>query len=162
MAGSRRAQDSRWSDGYHQYGCGLRDASVLNVVAAHFTCGRCNTGDLHKLFACLRGRRAKSARRLQKTNSELANRMVEGIDGMQVIRAFGREGYEQNRFDTASNRLRRIMLRLNYIDGVVHPVYEILGALLVLIILIFATPNPGDSSVLLVFAFVLVQDPAAR
>jgi subfamily B ATP-binding cassette protein MsbA len=92
-----------------------------------------------------------------KTNSELANRMVEGIDGMKVIRAFGREGYEQNRFDQASARLRRIMLRLNFIDGVVHPVYEILGALLVLVILIFATPNPGDSSVLLVFAFVLYR-----
>lgn len=92
-----------------------------------------------------------------KTNSELSNRMVEGIDGMKVIRAFGREEHEQERFDQASNRLRRAMLRLNYIDGVVHPVYEILGALLVLIILIFATPNPGDSSVLLVFAFVLYR-----
>jgi subfamily B ATP-binding cassette protein MsbA len=92
-----------------------------------------------------------------RANSELAHRMVEGIDGMRVIRAFGRESYEQGRFDATSNRLRRVMLRMSLLEGIVHPVYEVLAAALVLIILLVAVPNARDSSVLLVFAFVLYR-----
>jgi subfamily B ATP-binding cassette protein MsbA len=103
----------------------------------------------------------KSARELgqmvMRTNSDMAHRMVEGIDGMRVIRAFGRESYEQGRFDATSNRLRRVMLRMSVLDGIVHPVYEVLAASLVLIILLVAAPNASDSSVLLVFAFVLYR-----
>jgi ATP-binding cassette, subfamily B, bacterial MsbA len=103
----------------------------------------------------------KSARELgqavMRTNSDMAHRMVEGIDGMRVIRAFGRESYEQGRFDATSNRLRRVMLRMSVIDGIVHPVYEVLAASLVLIILLVAAPTASDSSVLLVFAFVLYR-----
>jgi ATP-binding cassette, subfamily B, bacterial MsbA len=103
-------------------------------------------------------RRARElGQQVTHTNSELAHRMVEGIDGMRVIRAFGREGYEQGRFDWASNQLRRVMLRMNFLDGIVHPVYEVLAASLVLIILLVATPTASDSSVLLVFAFVLYR-----
>jgi subfamily B ATP-binding cassette protein MsbA len=98
-----------------------------------------------------------------ESNSELSHRMVEGIDGMKVIRAFGREQYEQVRFDSASNRLRRVMLRLDFMEGGVHPVYEVLAASLVLIILLVATPTASDSSVLLVFAFVLYRiQPRAK
>ena len=103
----------------------------------------------------------KAARELgqmvTRANSELAHRMVEGIDGMRVIRAFGRESYEQGRFDATSNRLRRVMLRMSLLEGIVHPVYEVLAASLVLIILLVAVPNARDSSVLLVFAFVLYR-----
>jgi subfamily B ATP-binding cassette protein MsbA len=95
--------------------------------------------------------------KVRESNSELADRMVEGIDGMRVIRAFGRERYEQSRFDLASNRLRRLMLRMSFLDGVVHPVHEVLAASLLLLILFVATPDAGDVSVLLVFAFVLYR-----
>ena len=50
--------------------------------------------------------------RVNESNSELTDRMVEGIDGMTVIRAFGQEVHEQHHFDLASNRLRRVMLRM--------------------------------------------------
>jgi subfamily B ATP-binding cassette protein MsbA len=91
------------------------------------------------------------------SNAELAHRMVEGIDGMSVIRAFSRERHEQDRFDKASNRLRRAILRLSFLDGVVHPVHEVLAASLLLMILFFAAPKASDVSVLLVFAFVLYR-----
>jgi subfamily B ATP-binding cassette protein MsbA len=83
--------------------------------------------------------------------------MVEGIDGMRVIRAFGREDHEQGRFDLASDRLRRILLRMSYFDGMVHPVHQVLGTLLLLVILLIAAPSTGDVSVLLVFAFVMYR-----
>jgi subfamily B ATP-binding cassette protein MsbA len=90
-------------------------------------------------------------------NSELSHRMVEGIDGMRVIRAFGREDHEQSRFDQASNWLRRVILRMSFLDGVVHPVHEVLAVALLLLILFLAAPKTSDVSVLLVFAFVLYR-----
>jgi subfamily B ATP-binding cassette protein MsbA len=90
-------------------------------------------------------------------NSELSHRMVEGIDGMRVIRAFGREVHEQSRFDLASDWLRRVILRMSFLDGVVHPVHEVLAVALLLLILFIAAPKAGDVSVLLVFAFVLYR-----
>jgi subfamily B ATP-binding cassette protein MsbA len=60
---------------------------------------------------------------------------------MRVIRAFSREQYEQGRFDATSSRLRQVMLRMNVLEGIVHPVYEVLAASLVLIILLVAVPN---------------------
>jgi subfamily B ATP-binding cassette protein MsbA len=95
--------------------------------------------------------------KVTQSNSELAHRMVEGIDGMRVIHAFGRERHEQGRFDLASNHLRRVFLRMKLLEGVVHPVYEVLAASLLLIILFIAAPSSSDLSVLLVFAFVLYR-----
>jgi len=90
-------------------------------------------------------------------NSELSYRMVEGIDGMRIIRAFGREDYEQGRFDLASDRLRRILLRISFLDGTVQPIHQILGTLLLLVILLIAAPTTGNVSVLLVLAFVMYR-----
>jgi ATP-binding cassette, subfamily B, bacterial MsbA len=95
--------------------------------------------------------------RVTQDNSELAHRMVEGIDGMRVIRAFGREPYEQNRFDAASDRLRRAILRMGRIEGAVHPVHEILMASLLLAVLFVTVRSATDISVLLVFVFVLYR-----
>ena len=95
--------------------------------------------------------------RFTELNSELSYRMVEGIDGMRVIRAFGREDHEQGRFDLASDRLRRILLRMSFLDGTVQPIHQILGTLLLLVILLIAAPTTGDASVLLVFAFVMYR-----
>jgi subfamily B ATP-binding cassette protein MsbA len=95
--------------------------------------------------------------RVTGLNSELADRMIEGIDGMRIIRAFGRERYEQGRFDTASERMRAAMLRLGFLEGAVHPVHEILVSALFLIILIVIARNTSDVSVMLVFVFVLYR-----
>ena len=92
-----------------------------------------------------------------RSNSELAHRMVEGIDGMRVIRAYGREPYEQRRFDVASDRLRQAILRMGYIEGAVHPVHEILIAGLLLTILFVTARSATDMSLLLVFVFVLYR-----
>ncbi len=92
-----------------------------------------------------------------RSNSELAHRMVEGIDGMRVIRAYGREPYEQRRFDVASDRLRQAILRMGYIEGAVHPVHEILIAGLLLAILFVTARSATDMSLLLVFVFVLYR-----
>jgi subfamily B ATP-binding cassette protein MsbA len=46
---------------------------------------------------------------------------------------------------------------MSFLDGVVHPVHEVLAASLLLIILFAAAPNASHVSILLVFAFVLYR-----
>ncbi|HEX7797695.1 MAG TPA: ABC transporter ATP-binding protein [Vicinamibacterales bacterium] len=95
--------------------------------------------------------------RVTRLNSELAHRMVEGVDGMRIIRAFGREEYEQGRFDLASDHLRRALLRLGLIEGAVHPVHEVLVSGLLLLILFATAHGASDVPVFLVFVFVLYR-----
>jgi subfamily B ATP-binding cassette protein MsbA len=92
-----------------------------------------------------------------RVNSELADRMIEGIDGMRIIRAFGRERYEQGRFEMASDRMRAAMFRLGSLEGAVQPVHEVLVSALFLIILIVIARSASDVSVMLVFVFVLYR-----
>jgi subfamily B ATP-binding cassette protein MsbA len=51
--------------------------------------------------------------KVTRHNTELTNRMVEGIEGMKVIRAFVRESYEQKRFAQTSRRLTNLTLQRN-------------------------------------------------
>lgn len=90
-------------------------------------------------------------------NTELADRMVEGIDGMSVIRSCVRESYEQRRFDRASDRLRAALFRLTLAEGAVHPIYEVMAAAMLLATLFLTAWFIGDISILLVFMFVLYR-----
>jgi subfamily B ATP-binding cassette protein MsbA len=90
-------------------------------------------------------------------NGALQNRMIEGIEGMKVIRVFGQEEREQQRFDVASNRVSNIIFRMYCIGDAVGPVYEIVaGTLLVSILLATSYASTPLSSVL-VFVFVLYR-----
>ena len=83
--------------------------------------------------------------------------MVEGIEGMRVIRAFGREPDEQRRFERCSARVRSAFFRMHLLEEAVHPVHDLLAGVLLLSIL-FATARSGsDVSTLFVFAFVLYR-----
>ena len=80
-----------------------------------------------------------------RTNASLAIRMLEGVEGMKLVRAFGRESYEQNRFDQVSDRVSRMFMKTKIIAGAVHPVYEILGAALLVSILYTKSAAPRIS-----------------
>ena len=73
-----------------------------------------------------------------QVNGNLGSRMYEGLAGMRTIRAFGRELYEQQQFDHASQQVRDIFMRLDLISWSVGPLYEVLSALLVLSIMVVA------------------------
>lgn len=93
-----------------------------------------------------------------EANSALAKRMWEGYSGMKVIRAFGREAYEQELFDTASNKVVNTFFKLDIVSGIVEPISEILSAVILMLILVIALlidrnalPN------LLTFIFILYR-----
>lgn len=91
-------------------------------------------------------------------NADLGVRMYEGLTGMQTIRAFGREPYEQRQFDRASARVQNIMLRLDMLSGMVQPLYEVLSALLVLTILVLGLlQDRAALPTMLTFLFMLYR-----
>jgi subfamily B ATP-binding cassette protein MsbA len=93
-----------------------------------------------------------------EANTNLTQRMWEGLAGMKVIRAFGRENYEQKRFDKASQNVVTTFLKLDIISGLVGPISEILSAILLLCILVVALRQEGSTlPTLLTFVFILYR-----
>jgi ATP-binding cassette, subfamily B, bacterial MsbA len=93
-----------------------------------------------------------------QANKSLADRVWEGLGGMRVIRSFGREGYEQSRFDAASERVRSTFFKLEILSGVVSPLSETLSAALLLLILVVALrEDQATLPTLLTFVFILYR-----
>jgi subfamily B ATP-binding cassette protein MsbA len=93
-----------------------------------------------------------------EVNKILGNRMWEGLAGMKVIRAFGRESYEQERFDVASTEVRNTFLKLDMLSGVVNPLSEVLSVVLLLYILVVALlQDRAALPTLLSFIFILYR-----
>jgi subfamily B ATP-binding cassette protein MsbA len=93
-----------------------------------------------------------------QVNSTLGNRMWEGLVGMKVIRAFGRESYEQERFERASKRVSTTFLKLDMLSATVNPLSEVLSAALLVCILVIAlVQNRAGLPTLLTFIFILYR-----
>ena len=93
-----------------------------------------------------------------QANKSLADRVWEGLGGMRVIRAFGRESYEQSRFDGASERVRSSFFKLDMLSGIVSPLSETLSAALLLFILVVALKaDQATLPTLLTFVFILYR-----
>jgi subfamily B ATP-binding cassette protein MsbA len=91
-------------------------------------------------------------------NADLTQRMIESLDGMKLIRAYGRESHEQDRFDVASRAVSKAFFKLDRISGLVHPLSEILTvALLLGILLTTAIVAPGQMAVSLAFLLLLYR-----
>ncbi|WOD39252.1 ABC transporter ATP-binding protein [Nodosilinea sp. E11] len=93
-----------------------------------------------------------------QANADLGIRMYEGLVGMRTIRAFGREDHEQQTFDHKSQQVQQAFLRLNALSSTVHPLYEVLSALLVLAILVLSVQYDRTFlPALLTFLFMLYR-----
>ncbi|MBW4541990.1 MAG: ABC transporter ATP-binding protein/permease [Myxacorys chilensis ATA2-1-KO14] len=93
-----------------------------------------------------------------QANKALVGRMWEGLGGMRLIRVFGRERYEQGRFDAASHQVRRVFFQLDVLSNMVGPMSEVLSASLLLLILVFGLSNTQASlPTLLTFVFILYR-----
>jgi len=96
--------------------------------------------------------------RAVKANETLAFRMLEGLAGIRIIRAFGRESYEQKRFDTASSNVRKTFMHLDMLSGALAPGYEVLFALVLISVLLYSLArHPESVPALFTFLFVLYR-----
>lgn len=76
---------------------------------------------------------------VSSANQGLAARMLHLVVGIRMIRVFGRDAYEQQRFDEASEDVRQAMFSIARATLLVGPVFEFSLAVLLIATLIVAT-----------------------
>ena len=106
----------------------------------------------------LTGRAKQLGLQATAASAALSQRMLEAFHGLRLVRAFGRESHEQNRFDMASGAVRKIFWKLESISGLVHPLSEVLTASLLLgIVAVMAMRTPGQMATSLTFLILLYR-----
>jgi subfamily B ATP-binding cassette protein MsbA len=76
------------------------------------------------------GRRLYSInRRSQEKIAELNVLLHESFAGSKIVKAFGRERHDRQRFDSLNNRLLGLALKDKRMDGLTEPLMEVIGAL---------------------------------
>ena len=84
--------------------------------------------------------------------------MIETLDGLRLIRAFGRESHEKHRFNLASRAVSKAFLKLDLTNGLVPPLSEVLTVLLLLgVFLATAVRAPGQLAVSFSFLTLLYR-----
>ncbi len=85
------------------------------------------------------GRRIRrSTRRAQDDTAELNQILQETISGHQVVKSFGAENFESNRFKEAAARLRRSNLKYVAQQAIGSPLIEFLGAVTIICLVTYA------------------------
>jgi subfamily B ATP-binding cassette protein MsbA len=98
------------------------------------------------------------SRQATSANARLSQRLLETFHGSRLIRAFGRESYEEGRFDEASRHVSKIFWRMEKVSGLVNPLSEILAAALLLGILVVTTMRaPGQMAASVTFLILLYR-----
>lgn len=92
-----------------------------------------------------------------RASAEVTTREIECVEGMKVIRTYGREPYEQQRFDDASERESKSVMRVSITRESVTPVYEILAGAFLVFLLYYSFKSGESLTVLLVFIFILYR-----
>ena len=104
----------------------------------------------------------KNAKRLGSeataANGKLSLRSVETFHGLRLIRAFGNERYEQNRFDAASREVSKAFWKMDRTCALVQPLSEVMIAPLLLGILVVTTiHNPAELASSVTFLILLYR-----
>jgi subfamily B ATP-binding cassette protein MsbA len=106
----------------------------------------------------LTGRAKQLGLQATAASATLSQRMLETFHGLRLVRAFGRETHEQNRFDVASGTVRKIFWKLESTSALVHPLSEVLTASLLLgIVAVMAMRAPGQVAASLTFLILLYR-----
>lgn len=74
----------------------------------------------------------KINRRTQQKIAELNVVLQESFTGTKIVKAFGREGLEQERFNSVNDRLLSLALKDRRVDEMAEPLMEVLGALAIM------------------------------
>jgi subfamily B ATP-binding cassette protein MsbA len=95
--------------------------------------------------------------KMTRANADVASRMVDGVDGIEVIRGYGQESHARRSFESVSERLSKLTMRTGILSGAVHPVYEILAAAVLVTVLLMSVQAGASLAPLLVFIFLLYR-----
>lgn len=103
------------------------------------------------------GRVKQLGRQAAKANALFVGRALEGLDGMRVIRAFGREQDAQQQFNGASLQVCASFRQLDLASAAIGPFSEVLSAMLLLGVCMFALGDQSSLPNLLTFLFMLYR-----
>ncbi len=92
-----------------------------------------------------------------RVNSRFIARMLEVMEAMPIVRAFGQQDREFANFEKASEQVSAAWYRMNVVAEGVRPIYDIAGAVLLLVVFATRLSITSDLSQLILFAFVLVR-----
>ena len=95
--------------------------------------------------------------KMTRTNAVIASQMIDGTAGIEVVRAYGQEGYQRRRFAVASHRLSSLITRRGMLASAVYPIYEILAAAILVAIMLTSVQGTADVAPLIVFVFLLYR-----
>lgn len=107
-------------------------------------------------------------KRAQERIAELAVLLHESLAGMKIVKAFGREAHERQRFDAVNRRLLDLSLKNVRTDEVTEPLMEILGALGIVAAILYGGSRviAGDMTPGTFFSFtaavIMLYGPARR
>ena len=103
-------------------------------------------------------RRAKKIGRLgHEANEALAQRTWAALNGLRVIHAFGREGYEIDRYNHRSDRVRHIFLRMILLSMTTGPITETLVTAVVAILALLVDASQLGIGTLVGFLAILYR-----
>jgi len=105
----------------------------------------CLTGAPLVLYPLVRvGQRIRSTtRRSQEALEHISHLSAESFTGHRIVKAFGTEGLEADRFRLASNRLYRTNLKVTSALAVLPPLMELLGGLGIVAAIWYASTKIG-------------------
>ncbi|MGH9405515.1 MAG: ABC transporter ATP-binding protein [Terriglobia bacterium] len=78
------------------------------------------------------------SRKSQDKMADLTNILQETFSGIRIVKAFGMEDFEGNKFKSATRRLLRVNLRWVRAYAVTQPMMELLGAITIAALLLYA------------------------
>jgi subfamily B ATP-binding cassette protein MsbA len=115
------------------------------------------------------GRRIRrTTRHAQDDAAELNQILQETLSGNQVVKSFGAEEIESNRFRDRAQRLRRSNLRYVTQQAIASPLIEFFGALTIVALLFYARMQIKDGSMTageftsFVIALLMLYEPVKR
>jgi subfamily B ATP-binding cassette protein MsbA len=88
----------------------------------------------------------RSTRRSQEQLEHLSHITAEAFSGHRIVKAFGAEQHEANRFGEASHRLYRTYLRITSTVAILPPLMELLGGVAVVALLWYGRQRIGSQA----------------
>jgi ABC-type multidrug transport system fused ATPase/permease subunit len=74
------------------------------------------------------GRRMRKAtKRSLQSSAEMLGKLQETVAGLRVVKIYGQQEHERQRFHLINERLLKQLLRISRVDAATHPVLEVLG-----------------------------------
>ena len=110
----------------------------------------------------------KATRRAQDGAADISQILQETISGQQVVKSFGAEEVERNRFLIAAQHLKKSNLRYIALQAIPSPLIEFFGAVTIVVLLTYARqqiktgPMTAGDFTAFIIALLMLYEPVKR